>query len=125
MGEFNQNVPEGGVLKVLATGLRIVRRRKHEWNPGLLKLDPKKLALRTGKEWGTKFLSFWTLDVLVNRIEVEVARARWTKDSQIPNPLDVVDASEIGLANGKRAHTMRIVCDGRHIHAYPIEDSNE
>ncbi len=75
--------------------------------------------------WGSKFLEFWTLEALVDRIESEVIVAGWTAAAQNPNPLDVVDRREIGLARGHKVHTIRIVCDGRHIHAYPIEDSDD
>jgi hypothetical protein len=115
-------VPDGGVLRTLPTGLEIIRRKKHEWSDSLRKLSPKKLKQRTGKVWGSKFLDFWTLESLVDRIESEVTEAHWTMASQDPNPLDVVDVHEIGLANGIRVRTIRIVCDGRYVHAYPIED---
>src|SRR5258708_5456404 len=113
-------VADGGVLKTLANGLQIIRRKKHEWSPALEKLDPKKLKLRTGKVWGSKFLDVWTLEVLVQRIETAVTTAGWTLAAQNPSPLDVVDTHQIGLVNGLRVRTMRIVCDGRYVHAYPI-----
>ncbi|MDB5323799.1 MAG: hypothetical protein JWN40_5430 [Phycisphaerales bacterium] len=118
-------VADGGVLRALENGLQIIRRKKHEWSEPLSKLNPKKLKERTGKVWGSKFLAFWTLESLVDRIESEVILAGWTSKAQSPNPLDVVDTREIGLAKGHKVHTIRIVCDGRHIHAYPIEDSDE
>ncbi len=115
-------IPDGGVLRTLPTGLEVIRRKKHEWSDSLRKLPPKKLKQRTGKVWGSKFLDFWTLESLVDRIESEITEAHWTMAAQDPNPLDVVDVHEIGLANGIRVHTIRVVCDGRYVHAYPIED---
>ncbi len=118
-------VPDGGVLRTVDSGLQIIRRKKHEWHESLSKLNPKKLKERTGKVWGSKFLAFWTLESFVDQIEAEVILAGWTPAAQLPNPLDVIATHEIGLANGCKVHTIRIVCDGRYIHAYPIEDSDE
>lgn len=118
-------VPDGGVLRTLENGLQIIRRKKHEWSASLAKLSPKKLKDRTGKVWGSKFLDFWTLEVLVDRIETAAILAGWTRDEQDPNPLDVVERNEIGVVNGEKVRTIRFVCDGRHIHAYPIEDRHE
>jgi hypothetical protein len=115
-------VPDGGVLRTLENGLLIIRRKKHEWSDGLAKLSAKKLKERTGKVWGSKFLDFWTLETLVDRIETAAILAGWTREEQHPNPLDVIEANEIGLVNGEK---IRFVCDGRHIHAYPIEDRHE
>ncbi|HSI35288.1 MAG: hypothetical protein ACAI43_21235 [Phycisphaerae bacterium] len=115
-------VPDGGTLRVLASGLEIVRRKKHEWSNHLTRLTPEELKRKTNKVWGSKFLAFWTLEALVDRIEREVTTARWSDSAQEPSPLDIVDVHEIGLASGESVHTIRIVCDGRYIHAYPIED---
>src|SRR5438876_8789180 len=99
MGKIELNrVADGGVLKTLPSGLQIIRRKKHEWWEGLNGLPAKKLKLRTGKVWGSKFLQFWTLESLVERIETEVSAAGWTIDEQNPNPLDIVDPRESGLA---------------------------
>jgi len=100
-GDLNR-VPDGGVLRTLENGLHIVRRKKHEWSDSLKKLNPKKLKERTGKVWGSKFLDFWTLDSLVDRIEAAAILAGWTIDEQQPNPLDVVEEREIGVVNGKK-----------------------
>ena len=124
MSEQDLNrVADGGTLRTLASGLEIIRREKHEWSANLDKLPPKKLAERSGKVWGSKFLAFWTLEALVNRIETAVTVVGWTTAAQDPNPIDIEDEREIGLVSGRKVHTMRIVCDGRYIHAYPIEDS--
>ena len=89
------------------------------------KLSAKKLKERTGKVWGSKFLDFRTLEALVDRIETAAILAGWTKEEQHPNPLDMIESNEIGLVNGKKVRTIRFACDGRHIHAYPIEDRHE
>jgi hypothetical protein len=65
------------------------------------------------------------LETLVDRIESAAILAGWTKEEQHPNPLDVTEANEIGIVNGDKVRTIRFVCDGRHIHAYPIEDRDE
>lgn len=113
-------IPDGGVLRTLPSGLQIVRRRKHEWFSGLVSMDAATLRDRTGKKWGSKFASQWTLEVLTGWIEARVNEANWTIDAQNPEPLDTPFPAAIGLANGVPVRTIRIVCDGRYIHAYPI-----
>jgi len=113
-------IPDGGVLRTLPSGLQIVRRRKHEWFPALATFDPMRLKDRTGKKWGSKFLPAWTLIVLTDWIAMRVTETNWTTDIQEPEPLDTSFGEPIGLANGVGVHTIRIVCDGRYIHAYPI-----
>jgi hypothetical protein len=118
-------IPDGGALLTLSNGLIIIRRRKHEWIESLAKAAPDKLRARTGKVWGSKFSRNWPLGRLVPWIAAEVETAGWTGDFQEPNPLDVNVGQTVGLVAGADVHTIRIVCDGRHVHAYPIEDSHE
>lgn len=41
------SLPDGAVLRTLDSGLQIIRRKKHEWNVALRKLNEAKLAVRT------------------------------------------------------------------------------
>jgi hypothetical protein len=118
-------VADGGTLRTLASGLEIVRRIKHEWSADLDGLTPEQLAERTGGASGAKFLDFWTSESLANRIEAAVTVVGWTADGRDPDPLDLEDEREIGVVSGRRVHTMRVVCDGRHVHAFPIDDGDD
>jgi len=72
------SIRDGETLLRLESGLVIIRRKKHEWQPKLAKLSAIKLAKRTDKEWGSKFLSDWTLPVLVAWITTVVSEEGWT-----------------------------------------------
>jgi hypothetical protein len=118
-------VPDGGVLRTLENGLLIIRRKKHEWSENLRSSARRSSRNGPARFGGSKFLDFRTLEALVDRIETAAILAGWTKEEQHPNPLDMIEPNEIGLVNGKKVRTIRFVCDGRHIHAYPIEDRHE
>lgn len=111
------------MLRVAENGLAILRRRKHEWSDALRELPPDQFALKTGKKWGSKFSAAWTLDVLVDWIDAQVRLYGWTSEVQSPSPIDVRTVDVVGWCDGQPVRTIRIVCDGRYIHAYPIKDA--
>jgi hypothetical protein len=115
-------VSDGGVLLVAASGLEIVRRQKHEWFAGLSKLPPDRLAKMTNRVWGSKFLESWQSQKVAEWIAGQITAAGWTKERQAPHRLDIIMPDVIGLADGRPVHTIRIVSDGRYVHAYPIKD---
>lgn len=70
-------VEDGGAVRVLRSGLVILRRRRHEWSPRLAKLDENELAIRTDKRFGSKFVQAWDRARLIDWVESEVERAGW------------------------------------------------
>jgi hypothetical protein len=116
------SVPDGGTLRVLDNGLEIVRRQKLEWRASLEKLPPDKLARRTGKVWGSKFYPEWTLPILIDWIVSVIVEEQWRLQPGEPREADRRLDRPVGLAGGGATHRIRVVSDGRYVHAYPIEE---
>ena len=117
------SVPDGGTLRLLANGLEIVRRRKqHEWHPAILNLSHEKRAQRTDKVWGSKFNAEWTLPVLVAWMEKVIGEEGWTLRPGEAVQTDRLLNQPVGLAGGHSTCRIRVVCDGRYVHAYPIQE---
>jgi hypothetical protein len=115
-------IPNGGALRVLPGGLTILRYEKHEWRDELDGLSAVKLRVRTGKVWGSKFLGAGPLHRLVEWMARHVEERGWTLQPGT-HYRAVIRASEfVGLVEARKVHTIRIVSDGRFVHAYPIED---
>lgn len=112
-------VPDAGILKKLESGLEIIRRRKHE-PIELSKLTRDDLIRLTGKRFGSKFLPDWTI-VRLTAWTAEVVESHGWKTGAMQQ-LEVVLPESVGIVNGERVSTIRIICDGRHVHAFPIED---
>jgi hypothetical protein len=119
--DLNQ-VPDGGSLRVLPSGLVIIRRKKHEWINGLECLAPERLKTKTGKVFGSKFYPSWTLERLVAWIADEIQRAGWQRQNAAFFPLTLRFELAVGLADGIEVRTIRIVGDGHYVHAYPVKD---
>lgn len=115
-------LPDGATVRRLPSGLLVVRRKKHEWNDGLGKLPDEKLAIRTNKSWGSKFLPRWTTARIADWTAEQIEAAGWTLDAQEPNPLEIRMAEDVGLVEGRLVRTIQVRCDGRHAHAYPVKD---
>src|SRR3954452_4619013 len=121
MGEADlYSIRDGETLRVLEGGLEIIRREKHEWKPSLERPPWEKLAKRTGKVWGSKFYPAWTLPVLVEWIATVVAEEGWLLQPGQPTEADRLLNHDIGLVSGKPTRKIRVLCDGRYVHAYPI-----
>jgi hypothetical protein len=121
MGEADlYAIPDGDTLRTLDSGLEIVRREKHEWRPSLAKLPLEKLIKRTGKVWGSKFYVEWTLPALADWIEKVVVEEAWLLQPGHPSEADRLLDRNIGLVAGIPTRRMKVVCDGRYVHAYPI-----
>lgn len=116
------SVRDGGTLRKLDTGLEIVRRQKHEWQSSLDGLPRNKLVERTGKIWGSKFYSEWTLPVLAAWIAGVVQEEGWTLRPGQPIEVDRLVNRNIGLVASEPTPRIRVVCDGRYIHAYPVAE---
>lgn len=113
-------IRDGETLRVLDCGIEIVRRDKHEWKPSLDKLPSAKLIKRTGKGWGSKFYPTVTLNIVVSWIEGVVVQEGWTLQPGTPTEADRMLDRDIGLVAGIATRKIRVVCDGRYAHAYPI-----
>lgn len=110
-------VPDGQTLGTLATGIEIVRRRKHE-PISLDGLDQGQLAAHTGKKSGSKFLSGTTLEQIVRYTEeilTENGAALNTSGTYTKTFAD-----SVGIAGGVRVTTIKVLCDGRYAHAFPV-----
>lgn len=107
-------VPDGGELARLANGLVIVRRKKHE----PIDFDHAgDLARLTDKRNGSKFLPEWTLQGYVEWLSAAAESMAHT-----PQTLTISFGREVGYSNGKKVDKIRIVSDGRYVHAYPVGD---
>jgi hypothetical protein len=123
MGEADlYSIRDGETLRVLGNGLEIVRRQKHEWTSSLQKLPPDKLAKRTGKVWGSKFFANWTLPMLVAWIETVVEEEGWALQPGGGTETERLLNQHVGLAAGVSTRRIKVVCDGRYVHAYPIPE---
>lgn len=110
-------ISDGGTLRRLPTGLEIVRRQKHE--PINLVTLPRSERVRlTGKRFGSKFLSEWGLERLTDWIASEVESRGWTDG--VSQQADVRFDGPVGVASGEPASTIRIMSDGRYVHAFPV-----
>ncbi len=115
-------IADGGTLRVLDCGLEIVRREKHEWRAELEKLSRGTLAVRTGKIWGSKFYPHWPRTILVTWIARVVKEEAWELKPGTSMQAERVLDKPAGLVAGDITHRIRVVCDGRYIHAYPVSE---
>jgi hypothetical protein len=110
-------VPDGQTLVKLATGIEVVRRRKHE--PIQIDgLDEKQLESLTGKKSGSKFLPGTTLEQIVEYTEEilsENSAALGTSGAYTKMYADYV-----GIVDGERVKTIKVLFDGRYAHAFPV-----
>lgn len=72
--------PDGATLRHLASGLEIVRRRKHE-PIDVANLSRAELEKLTDKRFGSKFAADWSLEQLVDWTAHQVDMHRWTVGS--------------------------------------------
>ena len=115
-------VPDGEPIRQLPGGLEIVRREKHDWKDGLDQLPPDRLAKFTGKVWGSKFYPGWSYPALVKWIEAVVTEAGWTLQPGDPVQGDWDLPNPVGIVSGRLTRRIRVVSDGRYVHAYPISE---
>jgi hypothetical protein len=113
---------DGGTLMTLPSGLQIVRRRKHE-PVDFAELDYPDLVRLSDPRHGSKFLDDWGLERLTQWIAAEVRAAGWRLEPAVSRTMERRFKSPVGVCEGKKVYTIRIVCDGRYVHAYPIMDS--
>lgn len=117
--ELFRGVSEGSHLKVLANGLIVIRRKKHE-PIDLEGLPIEKIVARTSKVSGSKFASHRDLASYVNWIEARTLELGWTWQTGAA-PVDTPFEEAVGISRGKKVYTIRLVKDGRYLHAYPME----
>ncbi len=110
-------ISDGGTLRRLPSGLEIVRRRKHE--PIDLDGLPRSERVRlTGKRFGSKFVGAWSLGRLTDWIAQEVEAQGWS--AGLPQQVDVHFNEAVGVVGGEFTSTIRIMSDGRYVHAFPV-----
>lgn len=114
-------VPDGGVLRALANGIVLPRRRKHE------PIDPKQFLprefrWRTDTVRGSKFSRDWTLREYVRRVEAIVAERGWRFPPGGEQRVSVVYEHPIGWVDAHLVYTLRVEISGRYVHAWPMED---
>jgi hypothetical protein len=112
-------VPDGETLRRLESGLQIVRRRKHEPIDfeGLARNERVRL---TDKRFGSKFLQDWGIVRLTDWIAEEIDSRNWTVGT--PLSVDVAFDRPVGIVSGEETAIIRIISDGRYVHAFPVED---
>lgn len=100
-------------------GLQIVRRRKHEPIDfeGLARSERVRL---TDKRFGSKFLRDWGIVRLTDWIAEEIDSRKWTAGA--PLSVDVAFERPVGIVSGEETSIIRIISDGRYVHAFPVED---
>ncbi len=110
-------VPDGQTLQTLATGIEIVRRRKHE--PIRLDgLDREQLVSLTDKKSGAKFLPGTTLEDIVRYTETILHDNNATLNTSGTYTRTFV--GYVGIAGGIRVRTLTVLFDGRYAHAFPV-----
>jgi hypothetical protein len=115
-------VPDGGDLRALAGGIVIIRRMKHEWREDFDTMEQEKLRVRTSKKWGSKFLDSWPVDRQVNWMERLIVAAGWRRQGKSDLSMTIRLQEYVGLADGEKVHTIKIMCDGHYAHAFPVKD---
>ena len=112
-------LPDGATLRRLPCDLEIVRRRKHE-PIDVSRLSRSERAARTDKRHGSKFGLAWTLERLTDWIAERVEEYGWVPGRR--QKLDVPFEEPVGYSVGTSVRTIRIMSDGRYVHAFPVED---
>jgi hypothetical protein len=113
-----RRVPDREPLEVLPGGLVLVRSMKRE--PISSKnLTRAKLLARTNKRRGSKFLPDWTLTRYVEWSRATIAKLGWTSQTGMASH-EIAFDSPIGISHGEYVSTIRLVSDGRYVHAYPV-----
>ncbi len=110
-------VPDGQTLVTLATGIEIVRRRKHE-PIRINSLDRQQLESRTGKKSGSKFLPGTTLEHIVGDTEAILTENDAALNTSGTYTKTFTD--DVGLVGGVRVKTLQVLCNGRYAHAFPV-----
>jgi len=114
-------VPDGGVLHTMASGINILRRKKHE--PIVLAdLTREEIAWRTDKNNGSKFLPGTSLSRIVEmtcEILMENKAVSGTKDGYT-KAYDKV----VGVSRGEAVRAVKVVRsnNGAYAHAYPEDE---
>ena len=116
-------VPEGGVLRTLPNGIRIIRRRKHEPGANLLELSRGALARLTDKVNGSKFLPRTTLARIVEMTAEVLLENQAAPGSN--TSYNKVFAEPIGISAGRLVRALRIqrCWNGTVAHGYPVNEN--
>jgi hypothetical protein len=117
--ERYRGVRDGEALEVLANGLVLIRRKKHE-PISLTGLTRQEIVEATSKRSGSKFLDDWTLTRYVQWLRRQIDLLDWTQDTG-PTTTVVHFDVQIGISRGIYARKVRLRSDGRYVHAYPEE----
>lgn len=113
-------VPSGGVLCTLASGIVIVRRRKHEAVSGLTARTQKEIALLTDMNNGSKFLEEISLRRMVE-ITAEILEEAGVKPGFHGKCWKVYNRP-IGISCGKSVRGVVVDVSSRGAHAYPEDE---
>lgn len=114
-----RKIPDGEILAVLASGLMIIRRKKHEWIPSLDQAHADELIRLTSPTKGSKFVQQWTLEEYIQRLSFELARLGW--NDATPSQAVTIEMHErVGWSKGVPVTKIRIEISSRAVHAYPV-----
>lgn len=116
-----RRIQEPGPLEILPNGLEIIRRRKHE-PIEFDGLSRQQMKFLTDKVHGSKFAGNWLLVDYVDWVAHAIGVLGWTPATG-PADHGFAEGRIVGICKGEPVHTIRIVSDGRNVHAYPAEDA--
>jgi len=117
----SSGLPQGDEpIRILASGLEIIRRRKHEYKD-LSAFPPDDQARLTNKQNGSKFLASWNAERIADFIEEQVTALGWNRQTGRVTAIVKVDAV-VGTADGKPVGAIKITSNGRYLHAYPVKE---
>jgi hypothetical protein len=114
-----RKIPDGEILAVLASGLMIIRRKKHEWIPSLDQAHGDELIRLTSPIKGSKFVQQWTLEEYIQRLSFELTRLGWN-DATPSQAMTVEMHERVGWSKGVPVTKIRIEVSSRAVHAYPV-----
>ena len=112
-------IRDGETLRRLDSGLEIQRRLKHE-PVDFSSWSPAELEEKTDERHGSKFLPEWSLQRVTNWTAQAVADAGWTLRPGIKRSAIFQFEAPVGIVRGRRSYKIKIVSDGRYVHAYPV-----
>jgi hypothetical protein len=115
-------VIDGGVLKTLPNGIKLIRRKTHEWVKSLDPKDRANFERKTNPFFGSKFLPRWSLPRYVVWLERKMAELKWSAAAPKDDAAIFKEPMPVGYSKGKLVHTIEVVIDNGFVHAYPVQD---
>jgi hypothetical protein len=100
--------------------MEIVRTTKRE-PIDFASLSRAELVAATNPRNGSKFLSEWSLERLVNWTEAQIRLQNWRFPPGVQARIRVQLDRPVGYSGGKLVSTITVMASGRWVHAFPDE----